>query len=298
MSAGRTRVLLIGASGQVGRALGPAFEDGYDVVAASHQHVERHHEHVDLADANGIRALMHRLRPEIVLLAGGMCNVDGCEIETELCDQVNVVGTHILAEEAWTLGTRVVFFSTDHVFDGSRDRNREIDPVAPMNVYSTSKVKAEHILRRVLPGRHLIIRTSSVYGVDAHRRNFVVRLVDRVGQRLPLTVPEDQWGSPTFTEDLARAARVLVDRCDQGTFHATGPDFVSRSSFAVQICEQFGLDASMIIPRPTSALRQPAPRPRGVLLDCEKLAKTGIGPFVGIEQGLARLRESTMTSAQ
>lgn len=290
----RPRALVIGASGQVGRALCTAFARGYDVVAASHQHVEGHDEHVDLADAAGVRDLMRRVRPEVVLLAGGMCNVDGCELETELCDQVNVIGTHVLADEAGSIGSHVVFFSTDHVFDGSRDRNREIDPVAPMNVYSTSKVKAEHILRRILPGRHLIIRTSSVYGVDTHRRNFVVRLIDRVSQRLPLDVPEDQWGSPTFTEDLAHAASILVERREKGTFHATGPDYVSRSSFAVQICEQFGLDAAMILPCPTSSLKQPARRPRGVLLDCEKLAKAGVPPFVGIEAGLARLRD-TMT---
>jgi dTDP-4-dehydrorhamnose reductase len=290
------RVLIIGASGQVGRALCAVFESGYDVVAASHRHVEGHDEHVDLADGPGVRQLMHRLRPEIVLLAGGMCNVDGCEIETELCDQVNVVGTQVLAEEAWAVGARVVFFSTDHVFDGSRDRNREIDPVAPVNVYSSSKVKAEHILRRVMPGRHLILRTSSVYGVDTHHRNFVVRLVDRVSQRRSLEVPEDQWGSPTFTEDLARTARLLIERGEKGTFHATGPDYVSRLAFALQICEEFGLDTAMIVPRPTSSLRQPAPRPRGVLLDCDKLNKVGLPPFVGIESGLTRLRESMTTS--
>jgi dTDP-4-dehydrorhamnose reductase len=284
------RVLVIGASGQVGRALCAAFAPRHTVIAASHQHVEQGQRSVDLADGASIAGLWLDVRPDLVLLAGGMCNVDGCELEPDLCLRVNVAGTQAVADQARATDAAVVFLSTDHVFDGSRDFNRETDPVAPIYVYADSKVQAEEILRRCLPGRHLILRTSGVYGVDAYRRNFVLRLVDRIRQGEQVTVPEDQWGSPTFAEDLARAALVLVTRGETGTFHATSPDFVSRIAFARLICQHFELDSSLLVPRPTSSLGQAAKRPLKVRLDCRKIGEAGVDPFQTIDAGLDRLR--------
>ena len=292
------RVLVIGASGQVGRALCAAFASRHTVVPASHQHVEAGQQPVDLGDGASIARLWRDVRPELALLAGGMCNVDGCELEPDACRRVNVAGTQALAHEAQATGATVVFFSTDHVFDGSRDIYRETDPVAPMNVYSESKVQAEEILRWCLPERHLILRTSGVYGCDAYRRNFVLRLIDRIRRREPVTVPEDQWGSPTYAEDLAGAALVLVTRGQTGTFHATSPDFVSRLGFARRICQHFDLDSSLIVPRATSSLGQAARRALKVRLDCRKLDEAGVDPFQTIDAGLDRLRAAFESVAE
>lgn len=298
MSLPTERVLVIGASGQVGRALCAAFGPDYPLVAAGHQHAEGDHERVDLADAQSIRSVWQKVNPSIVLLAGGMCNVDGCELDPARSRAVNVAGTAAVADAARDSGAVVVFFSTDHVFDGSRESYGEADRVSPMNVYSRSKAEAETALRAALPDRHLILRTSSVYGVDRYRRNFVIRFVDSLMAGKCVSVPDDQWGSPTYTEDLARATRVLVDAGRRGTFHATGPDFVDRATFARSICAHFGLDASLIVPRPTSALGQAAPRPRGVKLDCGKLLAAGVAPFLTIDQGLTRLRAAIGASGQ
>ncbi len=292
MSARGERVLVIGASGQVGRALCAAFAGDYQVVPASHQHLEHGHEHVDLSDPATVRGAIRSVEPAHVLLAGGMCNVDGCELDPARSRAVNVDGTALVAQDARAIGARVVFYSTDHVFDGAREGYVETDPVSPINAYSRSKVDAEDALRRACPDDHLILRTSSVYGVDLHRRNFVVRFVDRLMEGASMTVPADQWGSPTLTDDLARATRLLVDAGARGTFHATGPDFVNRETFARAICAQFGLDVSLVIARATSELRQAAPRPWGVRLDCSKLIAAGVPPFHSIDAGLTRLRES------
>ena len=109
-----------------------------------------------------------------------------------------------------------------------------------------------------------------------------------------MTVPHDQFGSPTQTEDLASATRLLVDAGARGTFHATGPEYVDRATFATRICDRFHLDRSLIVARPGSTLGQPAPRPRGVRLDCAKLRDAGVPPFMNIEAGLDRLRAAMM----
>ena len=225
-----------------------------------------------------------------MFLAGAMCNVDRCEVEPALCHAVNVNGPKVVAEHARRSGALVVFFSTDHVFDGSSEEHSEADAVAPMNVYAKSKVMAEAVLRSHVPDQHLIFRTSWVYGPDPHRRNFVLRAVQCLSEGRPLTVPQDQWGSPTYTEDLANAACVLSDRGATGTFHATGSEFLSRMTLTDRICEHFRLDRDLVRPRPTRSLGQVAKRPLSVRLDCQELAATGIAAFRGVDGGLRAMK--------
>jgi dTDP-4-dehydrorhamnose reductase len=284
------RTLLIGASGQLGRALATQFA-GRSLVAASHRHARSGDLRVDLGDADGTRSVLSDVHPDLILVAGAMCNVDQCEGEPDVCDRINTRGPAIVAEYAREHGARVVFFGTDHVFDGEKAVYVEDDAVHPLNVYARSKARAEEALRERLPDRHVIIRTGWVYGPDDERRNFVLRLIDRIGGGETIPVPSDQWGSPSYTEDIAAATCHLVDHDATGTFHATGPDFVDRATLALKICDRFGLEASALAPRPTDALGQAAHRPLRVLLDCRKLAATGAPSFRGIDEGLAALAE-------
>jgi dTDP-4-dehydrorhamnose reductase len=110
-------------------------------------------------------------------------------------------------------------------------------------------------------------------------------------------VPCDQYGSPTFTEDLARATYALVERDAGGTFHAAGPEFVDRATLALTICERFGLDGRRIVPTPTSSLGQTARRPLRGRLDCQKLGGTGVAAFRGIDAGLRSLPAVSLRSS-
>ena len=282
------RTLLIGASGQLGRALAARCA-GRSLVGASHRHTPPGGLRIDLGDADGTRSALNEVHPDLILVAGAMCNVDQCEIEPEMCERINTRGPAIVAEYAREHGGRVVFFGTDHVFDGGKPAYVEGDTVNPLNVYARSKARAEEALRELLPDRHLIIRTGWVYGPDNERRNFVLRLIDRMAAGEAIPVPSDQWGSPSYTEDIAAATSYLVDHDATGTFHATGPDLVDRAALALKICERFGLATSALMPRPTEALKQAARRPLRVLLDCHKLAVTGAPRFRGIDEGLRAL---------
>jgi dTDP-4-dehydrorhamnose reductase len=238
---------------------------------------------------NAVTSLLRSQRPDVVLVAGAMCHVDLCEQKPDLCRRINVDGPAAVAEYAREAGTRVVFFSTDHVFDGTRPSYVESDEVHPLSVYASSKMEAENAIRATIPTQHLIIRTGWVYGPDSQRRNFILRLIDRLRQRETVDVPEDQWGCPTYTDDLAAAARFLVDKNTVGTFHAVGPDLIDRASLARRVCDRFDLDGSLLTPRPTSALGQAARRSLRVLLDCHKLTQTGAPGFRGIAAGLDAL---------
>jgi dTDP-4-dehydrorhamnose reductase len=283
-----TRTLLIGASGQLGLALAARFSTG-TLIAASHRHLQAGDWPIDLGDAFATTAALAAARPDVILLAGAMCNVDLCETESETCERINTIGPSIVADYARTHDAHVVFFSTDHVFDGDKASYIETDAVNPLNVYARSKVRAEETLRERLPDRHLIIRTGWVYGPDWQRRNFVLRLIDRLGRGERVSVPRDQWGSPTYTDDIAAATRYLVDRGVTGTFHATGPDLIDRASLAAMICQRFGLEGRLVVAQTTPELAQSARRPLRVQLDCRKLQNVGAPAFRGVAAGLVAL---------
>jgi dTDP-4-dehydrorhamnose reductase len=294
MSAEASRVLLIGASGQVGHALTARFQHD-NLVRASHSHGRPGDILVDLGDRGSIQAALLDAQPDLVLVSGAMCNAEQCEVDPDACERVNTTGPATIAEYARDNDARVVFFSTDHVFDGAMDSYAEGDAVNPLNAYARSKARAEALIRELVPTRHLILRTGWVYGPDAERRNFALRLVDRIAAGETVEVPSDQWGSPTYSEDLAHATRYLVDHDAVGTFHATGPELLDRKTLALRICDAFGLDRSGVVARPTRELGQVARRSLRVRLDCEKLGRSGAPPFRGVTDGLRALASAPST---
>jgi len=288
VTTGTSGTLLIGASGQLGRALAGRFADR-GLVTASHQHPGPGDVRVDLGDAQQTSSVLADVRPDVVLVAGAFCNVDLCETESEMCARINTQGPAVVADYARTHGARVVLFSTDHVFDGTHQSYVESDPVNPLNVYARSKALAEEALRQRVPNRHLILRTAWVYGPDRQRRNFALRLVDRIKAGGQVRVAADQWGSPTYTEDLAAAARDLVDRGVVGTFHATGPELINRAALAEQVCAQAGLSPASLVRTTTAELGQTARRPLRVHLDCSQLRARCAVPFRTVAAGLQSL---------
>lgn len=284
------RVLIIGANGQLGRALTQTFGKGYEVVQAVHRQPAAGQIVLDLGEDLSVRSGLEQSKPDVILVAGAYCHVDLCETQREVCRRVNVDGPRAIAQFARETGARAVLYSTDQVFDGERALYREEDPVRPLNEYARSKAESEEVLRAILPDGHLILRTAWLYGPDVARKNFILRLIKRLSQGEDVAVPHDQWGTPTYSEDLARATRYLVERGVTGTYHAVGPDFIDRVSLARKVCARFGLDERWLIPMATSDLGQAAPRPLRVRLDCQKLRGTGAPPFRGFDAGLEALQ--------
>ena len=296
MISGSERVLLIGASGQLGCALERKFSAG-TLVSASNQHARPGDLVLDLGDFKATDAVLRSVRPDVILVAGAMCHLDRCVREPELCNRINTLGPGHVAQYASQNNARVVFFSTDHVFDGVKNSYIESDSVNPLNVYSRSKARAEELLQKIVPQSHLIIRTGWVYGPDTQRRNFILRLIDQLSDGKTVSVPSDQWGSPTYTEDLAETTHYLLSHNAVGVFHATGPDLCDRASLAGKVCDEFSLDRNLVIPRATKETPQVAERSLRVLLDCGKLRKFGAPKFRHISDGIQALRASLELNA-
>jgi dTDP-4-dehydrorhamnose reductase len=180
-----------------------------------------------------------------------------------------------LAGVSADIGAKLVQVSTDYVFDGGKGSPyREDDPTGPLSVYGESKLLGEENAR--LNPNHLIVRTQWLYGL--HGKNFVETMLNMATQRTELSVVDDQVGSPTWTMDLSRAIRALVESGCRGTYHAANAGFCSWNEFARAIFSQAGVKMS-VLPMKTSELNRPAPRPLHSTLDCGKLSRdTGFVP--------------------
>jgi dTDP-4-dehydrorhamnose reductase len=273
------RVLVTGAGGQLGHELVATFAD-HDVVAAGH-------DELDVTDRSAVLDRVRQVAPDVVLHAGAWTAVDACELDRERALVVNGRGTEHVVEAARVVAARVVYFSTDYVFDGEKpEPYLETDAPNPRSAYGASKLAGE---RAVDPAHDLIVRVSWVSGL--HGSNMVKTIVRLAAEHDTLAFVDDQRGNPTFADDIARMTRTLVDAGHAGTFHVTNQGSVTWYEFARSVLGAAGLDPDRVRPIATAELQppRPAPRPANSVLDNAALHAAGIPLLPHYEEPLARL---------
>jgi dTDP-4-dehydrorhamnose reductase len=252
------RIAIIGHSGVVGSALHrAAVRDALEIITASRSHDADLM--IDLA--NPAMDLDRLTGCETVYLCAALTNVDFCEQNTEASRSVNVDGPAQIAGWCARNDAKLVFFSSDYVFDGRHGPYDETAATNPINVYGRHKAEAEDAITRILPKRHAIIRTTVVFGMEAARKNFAMRLFDELRAGRTVNVPDDQIGTPTWSDALAEATLRLSHVGTHGVFHVAGPSRMSRYDFALRAADILGLDGGLIRTVSTESLRQSAPRP-------------------------------------
>lgn len=261
-------VLVIGAAGLVGRHVRSAFGER-DVVATQYRKIVAGAEPLDITDAAAVRALTRRVRPAVVILAAAEPYVERCEREPEATRRVNVEGARTVVTAAAEMDALVVVFSSEYVFDGRHGPYGEDHPTAPINEYGRQKVAIEAIARE-LP-RHLVCRTSGVFGWEPERKNFACQVIDHLRAGRRFVAPSDSVITATYAPSLAAAVRDLVDGGHVGVFHVAGPRVLPRSELARLAARAFSLDESLIDERPTAELGLAAPRPLNAGLATERL---------------------------
>jgi dTDP-4-dehydrorhamnose reductase len=254
------RILITGANGQLGNALQRILH-GEDLILKDLPEFDL----TTPACADQILAA----KPQIVLHAGAYTNVDQAEREPERAHAVNAEGTQRVADAAEAIHARLLYLSTDYVFDGTKGSPyREDDDPHPLNQYGLSKLKGEQaVLKR--GARALIVRTSWVFGREGH--NFVKTIMKAAHERSVLEVVADQRGCPTYAEDLARALRELAFSDLRGICHVTNTGDCSWFEFAQAILQQTGAPA-VIRPITTAQAARPAKRPVYSVLSHDRFA--------------------------
>jgi dTDP-4-dehydrorhamnose reductase len=264
------RVLVIGARGMLGRDLLEVFRSSRETdPSKGFEVVEWDLEEIDIREEGSTLSKIGNLRPDIVINLAAYTDVDGCEKNREEAFQVNAEGTRHVVMAAKACGARVVYLSTDYIFDGKKkDPYLETDPPHPLNVYGQTKLKGEEYVQKGIDD-HLIIRTQWLYG--RHGKNFIVSVLRQAREKRVLTIVDDQTGSPTYTVDLSKAMVTLLRHNSRGIFHVANRDACTWYRLGQAILEFAQIEGVPITPISSEALGRPAARPSYSVLNTQKL---------------------------
>lgn len=272
-------ILVFGGNGQLGRELARAASERGTALAGLGR------DEADITDAASVRRAIDRHRPALVVNAAAYTKVDLAETEREAARRANALGPAILAAACARSGVALVHLSTDYVFDGAKTGGYvEDDPIAPLSVYGATKAAGEDAVRGACQ-RHIIVRTSWVFG--AFGRNFLKTMLALAQERDELRVVADQRGSPTSTRDLASAihtvaSRLAAGQTPWGTYHFAGVGVTTWHGFAERIvAAQAPVTGRRptLVPIATRDDPRPARRPANSALDSSLFVRTfGIRP--------------------
>ena len=264
-------LLVIGAKGMLGRDLMGILPSSFPNDEIFGWDIEE----IDIQKEEDTAVKIERLRPDIVINLAAHTDVDGCESNEERALAINAEGAKHVAYAALKCGAKMVYLSTDYVFDGNkREPYLETDSPHPLNVYGRSKLKGEQYVQELLKDA-LIIRTQWLYG--KYGKNFVTSIVRLASEKRVLSIVNDQIGSPTYTVDLAKAIVVLIRNDARGIFHVANSDLCTWYTFTQAILKLSGMDKVRVIPISSKELGRPAIRPSYSVLNCQKLKKeTGL----------------------
>lgn len=235
------------------------------------------YQEMDIENPEQVNAVFHRFKPDCVIHAAAMTNVDACELNPEACRKANIEATSLLINASKIYNSHFIFLSTDFVFDGTAGPYSEEDIPNPLSIYADSKLQGEQLVMQ--SGLDwCIIRTIIIYGVtdDAQRSNMVLWVKKSLEQKKTITVITDQFRSPTLAEDLADACIQAALRKAKGIYHVSGGETMSIIEMAYRIADFFGMDKSYIKPVTSEELNQPAKRPPKTGFNIQK-AKRDLG---------------------
>ncbi len=254
---------------------------GYDIVRELEKRGYKDYlaidkEEMDITNKDDVMKVIGEYHPDVIFHCAAWTAVDKAEDMEEACYNVNVVGTKNIVDASIDIGAKILYMSTDYVFDGKKEGLYvEDDPVNPMSVYGRTKYQGEEEVRR--NPKHYITRISWVFGINGN--NFIKTMIKLSETKKELTVVDDQVGTPTYTVDLSR---LLVDMAltdKYGTYHSTNEEYCSWAEFASYIFDSNNIDTK-VIPVSTEEYleksnNKQAYRPRNSKLSKEKLKNSG-----------------------
>ncbi|MDE3108565.1 MAG: dTDP-4-dehydrorhamnose reductase [Acidobacteriota bacterium] len=270
------KVAVIGASGQLGSDLVAAFNrNGDSALGLSHADIE-------ISDLESVRKALEATRPQVIVNTAAMHHVENCESNPERAFAVNALGARNLAKQARDLDAILVHVSTDYVFDGSkRAPYTEEDAPSPLNTYGITKLAGEHFVRATTP-KHLVVRTSGLYGKSPCRAkgglNFVELMLKLAKERGEVRVVDSEVVTPTSTAELAEQIVRLSHSNQYGLYHATPEGSCSWYEFAREIFDATNTTVRLNIAGPNDFPAK-VPRPTYSVLENKALKARGLNTF-------------------
>ena len=274
------KIMILGANGFTGRRILKRLSSKHQVLACSlHPDIlpeEGYEFHIlDMQSVDATDALLNNFRPDVIINASAMSVVDYCEQHPEEAYALNVTAVKHLAEYSQSNSCRLIHLSTDFVFDGTAtEAYTETDTTNPINYYGKTKQWSEEVIEQACTN-YAIARIEVVYGkpFNGQHGNIVHLVKTRLENGQSIRVVSDQFRSPTWVEDIARAIESLLSDKYQGIYHICGGETMSVADIAYRVAKHFGLDTSLIQPVTTDEMNEATPRPLFSPMNTEKALK-------------------------
>jgi dTDP-4-dehydrorhamnose reductase len=287
------KILITGSRGQLGSDLMKYLDADFEVLGVDIKEM-------DVTDPAEVSETFDNFRPDIVLHAAAYTDVDGAETYRKLASEVNVEGTANIARGCKEHGARMIYYSTDYVFDGRKDKPYvESDVPSPVNEYGRSKLEGEKRVAEILDD-YAVMRTAWLYG--AYGKNFVRAIIRQGWQQIrakhagqiviPVKVVDDQKGNPTWTMEIARQTRVIIENNLKGVIHTTAAGEVTWYDFAKEIFEYLKMPV-YISPCGSKEYGSAAVRPANSSLENGVLKKAGLNVMRGYKTALYEFLSQT-----
>lgn len=273
------KVLVTGVKGQLG------YDVANELEKRGHEAVGTDVEEMDITDSAKVREVLTEENPDAVIHCAAYTAVDAAEENVELCRRINAEGTENIARVCSELNCKLLYVSTDYVFNGEGERPWEPDDERePLNVYGQTKCEGELAVEKYVE-KLFIVRIAWVFGVNG--KNFIKTMLRLGKDHDELTVVADQIGSPTYTYDLSRLLVDMIESDKYGRYHATNEGLCSWYEFAVEIFRQAGMDVHV---RPVTSEEYPAKakRPHNSRMDKRKLEENGFERLPEWKDALSR----------
>lgn len=264
------KILLTGASGQLGRECENLLKKSYEIISPKK-------EEIDITSWDKVITGIDQLLPDLILNCAAFTDVDKCESERETAEAVNVEGTRNLAQSSSRYNKSIIHISSGFVFNGKKRLPQpyfEDDPMKPISFYGLTKMESEMAVKQNST-KYTIIRSGWLYSING--KNFLKDILKETleTKSKPINVPDDQYGSPTWSHSLALQIKLLIDNGKFGIYHATSEGYCSRYEWAKHLLEKMEIKTP-VLPCSSKECPQPAPRPVNSILENRQLKIEGI----------------------
>ena len=287
------RLFVTGVGGQLGHdvvnnavargyeAIGSDIQPSYSGVSDGSAVTEVSYVQLDITDKNAVLSVIEEIKPDVIIHCAAWTAVDAAEYEAnkDIVHEINALGTQYIADAAKSVDAKMLYLSTDYVFDGKGERPWEPDDkcYAPLNVYGQSKLDGELAVSGTLD-KYFIVRIAWVFGLNG--KNFIKTMINVGKTHDTVRVVNDQFGTPTYTLDLSRLLVDMVETDKYGYYHATNEGgYISWYDFCVEFYKQYGLTTEVIPVTTAEYGLSKAARPFNSRLDKSKLVDYGFVPL-------------------
>jgi dTDP-4-dehydrorhamnose reductase len=294
----KQKLLIIGGSGLVGSTLTNYAESRYNIHITYNNNFPKNtivdSTAIDLLDdRTKIINLIKLLKPDIVVHTAAHPNVDICEINHTVADTLHVDVTQEIVDVCDSINSKLIYLSTDAVFEGELNKKYTEDDVPnPINYYGKTKLAAEEIILNI--SRNVVLRTSVIYGWHEKSR-FTNWILHYLKEKKHVDPFSDQYNTPTLVDDLSKSILEIIRLEISGLYHATGKTCINRYEFALKLANQFGYDKNLIKSTTSDQKKQDAPRPNSTCLDSKKLEDLINYKFCNIENGISFIHQKSIS---